>query len=721
MKMKKFFSWTALSVLSFFAVACSVAELKQEEQPVMEERQVTLEAVAGDVVSKTVRVEDGTVLWTPQDEISVFYGSGENGGSRFVSTNTTNSRTANFTGTINVLSGTVESSESELYFWAVYPYDSTASCDGMSIATTIPARQTAVAGTFADDLFPAVGRSQGLRIAFYNICGGIKFSLTKEGVKRVRLRGNDVVNDKIAGRFGFEFGSDGRPRLLYPDTYSTEIVVTPPSGEAFVVGETYYIIMMPNSFDKGFKMIFDTDEEVGIYDRTVATTISRSSFSGLTDVDANVEYVRKNTDIIAFEDPAVKKRLVSLYDINEDGEISYYEAESVESLGSVFQFNLYPTYYKDTIRTFNELQYFTGLKTLSDYCFAYSPALESVTLPESVSSIDWGAFCGCKALKSIVIPAGVTKVGTEAFSGSGLEEITFLSTAKFDLFQSALPYNDNLKKITLYCPEPLDITMPIYGHNSGYYLTGVDIYVPAKGLSDYKEKWFSFANYIKPIPGTMDENIVFADATLKSLAVSKFDGNGDGELSYAEAALVTGADLNMVFSRKDFTSFDEFKYFIGVTELPGGCFQYCPNLTSIKFPISLTKIGTSAMEGCASLKSIECSTEMAFVGYQSFLGCTALESVILKAPSIDLVGMCFNGCPNLKLLKLYALEPPTINTARLGFDLPSTCSILIPFHMNGGSPTVKDAYLEAGWSAYADQISSMSTEDWTEHWYRYFK
>ena len=49
----------------------------------------------------------------------------------------------------------------------------------------------------------------------------------------------------------------------------------------------------------------------------------------------------------------------------------------------------------------------------------------SITIPESVTSIEKSAFSGCSSLTSIIIPNGVTSIGYYAFEGcSGLTSIT---------------------------------------------------------------------------------------------------------------------------------------------------------------------------------------------------------------------------------------------------------------------------------------------------------
>ena len=59
-------------------------------------------------------------------------------------------------------------------------------------------------------------------------------------------------------------------------------------------------------------------------------------------------------------------------------------------------------------------------------------------------------------------------------------------------------------------------------------------------------------------PRVSNTNIVFADENVKNICVSNWDTNGDGDLSYSEAADVT--DLGWNFSWNwQLTSFDELQ------------------------------------------------------------------------------------------------------------------------------------------------------------------
>ena len=144
---------------------------------------------------------------------------------------------------------------------------------------------------------------------------------------------------------------------------------------------------------------------------------------------------------IVFADAAVKTLCVQNWDTNNDGELSYTEAAVVQSLGTVFKNN-------QVITSFNELQYFTSLTVINDRAFAGCANLQEITLPASIITIEEYAFgygvdalgypIGCTSLHNIVLPEGLATIGSYAFSRSGLESldlpnsVTTIGQAAFD-------------------------------------------------------------------------------------------------------------------------------------------------------------------------------------------------------------------------------------------------------------------------------------------------
>lgn len=139
-----------------------------------------------------------------------------------------------------------------------------------------------------------------------------------------------------------------------------------------------------------------------------------------------------------------------------------------------------------------------------------------------------------------------------------------------------------------------------------------------------------------------DQNIVFADDVMKELCVTAFDTNGDGELSYAEAAAVTDIS-QMTLTKKTFKTFDEFQYFTSVKSVPASYFKEV-GIKSITLPETITSIGSSAFRGCTSLTSVTLPKSINSIGSSAFSGCTRLTSVTIPDSVTSISDSAFSGC-----------------------------------------------------------------------------
>ena len=339
------------AMMASIAIACTVEQPEGLVSP-LTEQSLTIKASWGDPETRTERAADGAVLWSPGDQISLFYGSGDNGGSCFTGQNTEPSKVVNFTGKIGVITGGNDVAVEDTYFWAIYPYNPTASCDGSSITTVLPSSQAAHADTFADDLFPSVGRSQGLVMGFYNICGGLKFTVSEEGIKSVTLQGHN--NEIIAGRMTVGFDDAGQPAVQSVADGSESITVSAPAGEAFEVGRAYYIVLVPTVFENGFTLTFSKGYARATYDRTKKTTIRRSAFGGLTTPDAGLEW---EMICVPIPDANFKAYMIQNFDTNGNGELDFDEAESVTRIEVT----------TDNIETVEGIEYCKNLECLNCY------------------------------------------------------------------------------------------------------------------------------------------------------------------------------------------------------------------------------------------------------------------------------------------------------------------------------------------------------------------
>lgn len=277
--------------LGLTLLACSRMELEQDlEQTINEE--ICFTAYSNDVETKTERQSDGSVFWNPGDAVSLFFNQGDNGGNRFVAQNTEVSAIAEFKGTITGFAGGGESTGGEFWFWGVYPYSENNSCDGTSVTLTLPAQQTAKAGSFANGLFPTMARSQGLSLGFYNICGGFKFTVSRDDIKAVKFRGN--ANEDLAGKAKVVWDSNGHPAVSEHLVGDKEITVTAPDNGTFVPGIEYYIVFYPELLSEGFTLTFLTSaQKQGSFNYTNTRQIKRGVFISGPNMDT---YVTSWTD-----------------------------------------------------------------------------------------------------------------------------------------------------------------------------------------------------------------------------------------------------------------------------------------------------------------------------------------------------------------------------------------------------------------------------------------
>ena len=228
--------------------------------------------------TKTELQSDNSIVWTKGDEISLFVDSGTNGGYRFVSTNEANASSTTF-----ISSENIEMNGSSTY-WAVYPYNESTSCNGASITTTLPSEQVAKPGSFDEDLFISVAKSNSNSMSFKNVCGGIKFSVANEGIKEVVFKSND--GSMISGVLNIAFSDNGLPEVKSISNGKDEIKVIAPDNGAFTVGENYYVVIPPVSFPQGISLKYITSSDQ--YAETViesSSVIERSVFSRLMEKD----------------------------------------------------------------------------------------------------------------------------------------------------------------------------------------------------------------------------------------------------------------------------------------------------------------------------------------------------------------------------------------------------------------------------------------------------
>ena len=161
------------------------------------------------------------------------------------------------------------------------------------------------------------------------------------------------------------------------------------------------------------------------------------------------------------------------------------------------------------------------------------------------------------------------------------------------------------------CPNLKDVYLqnenaPEIGDNA--FRKNITFHVP--NATYLKQPWLNYGKIV-PLSGDefsdVDYTIInFADATVKEKLVKVCDFNNDGEICMWEA---TAAYKFPSFDSSGITSFNEFKYFTGITTIPSDAFKNCSKLISITIPENITSIEQNAFYGCTSLTQLYCMAE----------------------------------------------------------------------------------------------------------------
>lgn len=294
--MKHIIQTVAVAFALFAISSCTEELIGPEANSVgkVAEYEVTLEASLGNgQQTKTVydSAED-KIYWKAGEELSLFYSPDEHGGSKFTSTNTEESRVANFTGMISVITAGNDVAEDETYFVGVYPYrEDTAYDKNGVVMTTLPVEQTAVVGSFADNLYITAGRSRGLSMGFKSVCSALVFTVANTGISKVVFEGNHF--EYLGGQFSFKFDENNIPVVnghVTDDSYA--ITLLAPDGGTFEPGVDYYIVTLPAEFSEGMKMTFyKEDGSYGVRKWDQKISFARNQFTGFKSaVDKDVVF-----------------------------------------------------------------------------------------------------------------------------------------------------------------------------------------------------------------------------------------------------------------------------------------------------------------------------------------------------------------------------------------------------------------------------------------------
>jgi len=519
-----------LSFIVFALVLLAACNRNEENILPFNPDDVTFYATNADLAeTKTVLQADGTIQWLPKDEINVFYSQG--GSARFVSDNTEKAAQVAFKGALKDF--TYKDGAS---FWAVYPYRESHTFSGEALTVSLPANQMAVAGSFADDLFVSIARTTNFNLQFYNVCGGIEFSVTEPGVKTVTFRGNG--DEPLAGTAKVGFGADGKPVIQNVTDAATTITLTMPDGSAFQTGAKYYIALWPAALENGYKITLTKEDGTStVKKNSKSVTVKRAVWGVLENLDKGLSYELRVPDneiwytstdgeiVTPFEDFGVvsntytdgKGRMVFDHPLTEIPGFSFSGVQNLETISlpeSVTEILGYA--FQETTGLFAiEMP---GVKVIGTRAFSFSGLTGVLDLPETLQTIGSEAFEYCKGITEIIIPKNVKSIGVSAFLSGSFTKL---------VLKPLIP--PTLMGLH-YAPYTIDVRDELWKRKCL-------ICVPEESLEAYQtdDRWRDVNAYLT-VEGKMPSECYYTSK----------DYSLDGEVVFLEHATV-GKGINLVF------------------------------------------------------------------------------------------------------------------------------------------------------------------------------
>ena len=324
--------------------------------------------------------------------------------------------------------------------------------------------------------------------------------------------------------------------------------------------------------------------------------------------------------------------------------------------------------------------------------FSGCSSLSSITIPNSVTSIDSYAFDGCR-LDSLTIGSGLTSIGWNAFRYDTLSYLNYNCPANIlsYLVKSRLAtviIGDNVTTLPSSafsdCGSLTSVVLPSGMNNipgSAFYNCNSlsSITIPSSVTSIGSSAFYncsSLSSITIPAGVTSIANRAFDGCRLDSLTIGTglttigsyaFHDDTLSYLSYNCPANILGAfvksRLATVVIGSQVTSIPNQAFYNcsnletlilsdGVTSIGNYAFAGCTSLTSLTILSSVTTIGQHAFGGCSSLVSLSIPSGVTSIGNSAFINCTALTSVEYNAircsvPYNNWDGHIFEGCDNI--------------------------------------------------------------------------
>lgn len=304
--------------------------------------------------------------------------------------------------------------------------------------------------------------------------------------------------------------------------------------------------------------------------------------------------------------------------------------------------------------------------SIGAYAFASCTSLTSLSLVGNFQTIGEQAFAYC-GMTSLTTDADITSIGEYAFSHcTSLTSLSLTGSVQTIGYQAfacctsltSLSLTGDIQKIGDYA----------FGYCSSLYTATLSKNLTSIGT--YAFEYCTSLNSIE-IPGKVTEigDYAFIDAGLTSVTID-------------EGVKSTGAYMFYKCGNLTTVTLPE-----SLTTIADGSFAFCSNLDHVKIPARVTCIGDGAFSNCTSLSDITLQDGVKTIGADAFFYCRELTSITLPGSVTDIGKEAFYYCDELASITI----PENVKT--INPDTFYWCSSL------------KDITLPAGLTSFQDELT----------------
>ena len=255
---------------------------------------------------------------------------------------------------------------------------------------------------------------------------------------------------------------------------------------------------------------------------------------------------------------------------------------------------------------------------ISDKCFIDQATITQVTIPDSVTSIGFGAFSGCNWLSSLTIP--------------------FINNHLGYMF-GASSYSDN----SSFIPGSLKTIIVTGGtsiaSDAFYGCSGLTSITLPNGLTSIESSAFSGCSGLT--------SITIPDSVTSIGSFAFYGCSGLTSITIPNSVISIGESVFRGCSGLTSITIPD-----SVTSIGSFAFYGCSGLTSITIPNSVISIGESVFRGCSGLTSITIPDSVTSIGSSAFYGCSKLTSITIPNSVTSIGGSVFRNCTSLENLTI---------------------------------------------------------------------